>query len=1655
VLEDRTVFSANTYLVNLVGDAGSGSGTSGDIRYCINQADNPANAGSTITFDTSALGSNNITLTKGQLLIADNMTITGPGASKLTLSGNNASRVFNISATTAQVTISGLTISSGSAAYGGGIVNLGSLTVSDCALSANAASSAGGAICNIGGTLTVSGSSLSGNSATASGGGVSNSGTATLSNSTLSGNSALLGGGVLNYKQGATLTVNESSAVIDNTAAFGGGIWNNSTVTVSASTLSANSATEGGGVVNIGTLRLDKSTLSGNSAQYVGGLFNASGTATLTNATIAQNSASISVGGIDAYSGDVLLHNTLVAGNVLKNASVDKPSDVAYRLDSASDYNLIGDGHGGVSTSNHNLLGSSSNPLNPLLATLGNYGGPTQTMALLPGSPAIDAGSSTYGGNTDQRAEARVGATDIGAFESLGFTLAVSIGNNQSAIVTNAFADPLVVSVTANNSVEPVAGGAITFTSPTSGASAAFDGSPATIGVDGKASVTAAANNTAGTYTVSASADGISSPAKFSLGNNAPPNPVVTTLLDGNNPGDTISLRQAIVYADALSGPQTITFDLSILTKNTGNVIDLQSALPDLKGNITIEGPGANVLTVQRDAKAATFRVFTVDAGAKATISGLTISGGSVGYGSGIHNAGSLTVSGDILSANSAGSEGGAVFNASVGTLTVNDSTLSGNTASRGGGIYNAGSLTVSDSTLSGNYGQDGGGGIDNKGSLTVRGSTVSDNGATGDGGGIYNAGSLTVSDSTLSSNNAWVWHFRFPRHVWYTGEGGGIYNNAGSVTISHSTLSGNASSVGDGIGSSSGDVLLHNTLIAGNQRMGGGSSEVYGNLDSASDYNLIGDGTGGLNPASHNLLGSYSSLLDPLLAPLGSYGGPTQTMALLPGSPAIDAGSSTYGGNTDQRGEARVGATDIGAFESLGFTLAVSSGNNQSAPTYTAFAQPLVVAITAKNAVEPVAGGAITFTSPASGASAAFDGSPATIGVDGKASVTAAANGTTGTYMVSASATGVASQAKFSLSNTVGPTSFVVTTLLDAIVPSGQLSLREAIEYAETLSGAQTITFEPSILTKPTGNIIDLQSALPDLKGNITIKGPGASVLTANGGGSSVFTVDAGATAAISGLTISGGDTTGNGGGGIHNAGSLTVSGCTVSDNLAQNYGGPSVDGGGIYNSGTMTISESTISDNSAWGDGGGIYNAGSLTVSDCTLADNTVRGQEGISFIYWGNGGGIYNAGSLTVNDCTLTGNSGTEISELGGGICNTGSLTVSDCTFSANSAPMSGGGIWNNGTLTVSDSTLSGNNGPGAGGILNEGSLMVSDSTLSGNSASAQGGGIDNLGGNLTVSDSTLSGNSGGSGGGIWNGDYFTAIGTAILSNTTLADNSATGGGGGILVGDGDVLLHNTLIAGNQGDVSGSLDSASDYNLIGDGSGGLDPANHNLLGSASNPLNPLLAPLGNYGGPTQTRALLPGSPAINAGSSSYGGSTDQRGKPNVGATDIGAFESQGFSVAVGSGTNQSAAINTAFANPLVVSVTAKNAAEPVAGGAITFTAPGSGASAVLAGSPTIGSDGKASVTATANGTTGTYTVSAAASGIASPAKFTLTNTAPASPTITPLTLAATTMAAAPSPQETSDQLWAELGRTWDLLLAGDNVHLLRNNPQTGAGF
>jgi len=280
------------------------------------------------------------------------------------------------------------------------------------------------------------------------------------------------------------------------------------------------------------------------------------------------------------------------------------------------------------------------------------------------------------------------------------------------------------------------------------------------------------------------------------------------------------------------------------------------------------------------------------------------------------------------------------------------------------------------------------------------------------------------------------------------------------------------------------------------------------------------------------------------------------------------------------------------------------------------------------------------------------------------------------------------------------------------------------------------------------------------------------------------------------------------------------------------------------------------------------------------------------------------------------------------------------------------------------------------------------------------------------NDTVSDNATFGGAGGSARG---GGLNASAGILSLTNSTIVDNNVASGGagGGLDVEAGMVTIANTIVALNTNgigsgapadDIAGTVSSASAYNLIGTGgSGGLvNGVNGNQVGVA----NPGLDPNGlqNNGGPTQTIALLPGSPAIGTGSNNISGvtvpTTDQRGvaRPHD-RIDIGAFEDRGFTLRVVAGSNpQSTTVNTAFANPLAVTVTSPYG-EPVAGGIISFTVTplGNGASATLSASDaTIAADGQASVTATANGNSGHYSVTASAAGAEVLARFKLTNVA-----------------------------------------------------------
>ncbi len=262
------------------------------------------------------------------------------------------------------------------------------------------------------------------------------------------------------------------------------------------------------------------------------------------------------------------------------------------------------------------------------------------------------------------------------------------------------------------------------------------------------------------------------------------------------------------------------------------------------------------------------------------------------------------------------------------------------------------------------------------------------------------------------------------------------------------------------------------------------------------------------------------------------------------------------------------------------------------------------------------------------------------------------------------------------------------------------------------------------------------------------------------------------------------------------------------------------------------------------------------------------------------------------VTISDLTIRG--GNVAGESGGGIRNDGTLSLDNTTITANVSGVDGGAILNLDTLTLLESTVSGNDTSGdGGGIFNDnGLLTVTRSTVSGNDATgagSNGGGIYNANGSsLTTTNSTITNNTAtASGGGIFNSSGATATST----NDTISNNSASLNNGGGISNNDTAILTNTIVADNTGgNCAGTTAITSNGN-------NLDSANSCGFAAAGDITgqDPLLGALANNGGPTQTRELLAGSPAIDAGDNAACPPTDQRGaiRPSNGTCDIGAFE------------------------------------------------------------------------------------------------------------------------------------------------------------------
>ena len=461
-----------------------------------------------------------------------------------------------------------------------------------------------------------------------------------------------------------------------------------------------------------------------------------------------------------------------------------------------------------------------------------------------------------------------------------------------------------------------------------------------------------------------------------------------------------------------------------------------------------------------------------------------------------------------------------------------------------------------------------------------------------------------------------------------------------------------------------------------------------------------------------------------------------------------------------------------------------------------------------------------------------------------------------------------------------------------DGTCNAAQCTLREAINDP----GSTEISFAPGL----TGPITLARSGAGGgtlvIEKTLTITGPGTGIVIrrrSTDPAFRIFRIGSAAAVKLTNLTISNGRTD-LGGGGINNFGTLRLIHSTVAGNFA------TLRGGGIDNHGTLTLTNSRVSGNSTTRRGGGIFNCAhcTLTVTGSTVEDNSGSGIDNFggtltltnSTVARNSGGGIATfRGQCTLTHARIVGNSG-----FFGGIVAGGegsSVTLTRSTIARNSTTQHGGGIANGdgGTFTIINSTVVGNSAAIGGGISNEAL------------------GFGRLASTLRLTNSTVSGNSASFGGGIFNRNFLEeAPAFLVLTNTTVASNSATEGGGGIDLIFSDLTLINSLVAQNLAptgpDVLKSAEGASvlaRFNLIGDGSGsGITNTDGNQVGNVSpnsSPIDPKIGPLADNGGPTRTRALLLGSPAIDAASTPDCPTTDQRGvlRPQGAACDIGSYE------------------------------------------------------------------------------------------------------------------------------------------------------------------
>jgi CSLREA domain-containing protein len=993
------------------------------------------------------------------------------------------------------------------------------------------------------------------------------------------------------------------------------------------------------------------------------------------------------------------------------------------------------------------------------------------------------------------------------------------------------------------------------------------------------------------------------------------------------------SLRQALSDAST-AGPHDIVF-----SDGLSGTIQLSSALPVISRSLTISGPGANRLTVRRNA--GTFRIFRVEVGATVTISRLTIANGQA----------------------PAGENGGGLLN--LGTTTVEDCAFVGNLASSGsgGGIYNG------------------------EANITVTRCLFQNNTAISGGGmNAYNSvgNSSTVRASTFHGNVVSVGGF-----------GGGYRNANGESKLESCTIVGNSAQAGNGSGlassgSASATTTVRNCLIVGNANSDDVSAATPNPFTSLG-HNIVGTGTSANATAFGGTADQRGvSLAQARLSPLRDNGGPTLSIIPRADSPAIDKGLDTLA--TDQRGAARpvdlagytnasggnggdVGAVELNEAPQANAELEVNQSTDDNDGVCGANHCTLREAIATAN--EDVDDNSITFSAFFASERRSINLSRGELTIRNRLSITAPGVGVQVSAGQASRVFNITGEA-VSMSRLWISNGAVTNDAGGAISISGTLTLNFC-----TISNSRA-AFGGALFTTGTGARATLNTC--------TLSGNSATTL----GGA--IAISGGTTVSLNACTVVGNGAVGAAGGGVHNYGGTFESrGSLIAFNVA--LIGFDVEGA-VISSGFNLISRS---DNSTGfnqasdlsGTNAAPLNPGLQVGGDGKplLRDNggatpTIALLAGSPALDKSNATGADQRGISRPVDLpgspNTTGGNGSDIgafesqdplqpgpdfvvnstADTGDGACGTSNCTLREAitasnlsddtnaiTFDASVFGLAQQTIALNGTALTIDSNLSITapnvgvciSGGGASGVFSMSTLnsnrniTVSMERLwirNGNAGAGEGGGIFNFGQSLTLTSCVLSANSATRGGGVWSGAPEASL---TLIACTVSDNIAADQGGGIANRGGSTLsLQNCTIAGNTvtsptgmgGGVFSSgtasakstliaLNSAADgpdamlhfssggFNLVGknnESSGFTQPTDK--VGTEASPLDPRLNVLALNGASLPTRALRIDSPALESGSSAL--AVDARGLPRIDiatvpnapgsdGSDIGAFELQ----------------------------------------------------------------------------------------------------------------------------------------------------------------